>query len=570
MQFKKVIINNFLSFGANTTVDLVNRGVVFVAGENKDTAGSNGSGKSAIFEAIMWTLFGDTIRGCDSVNDVVNDIIGKNCFCSVEIDNSTITRYRKHDVHGNDLKFIKDGIDKTSSDVKRTQKEINRTFNLDMHSFVNSIVLSPDNKTGFLDSKNTAFRRNVIESILGIDLYKNYLIATRECMKNFENQKTNLTNSIENYKTQIQQYRSKISEISVKREEFSRSVELKKNNINATLEKLKSIDVNKQLKIYEHIKKAHEILSQLNSKLLAINRDNMISNAEIDSSKKQLEKYKNLTVRACEYCGSILDANNIGNIINPIEINVSRLQEKVKENINQYSEIKAQYASIEKSIEKFKPDLAERELFVIDANIKNLTATLEEISTQKNPYESIDFNKDIEKLDSEITICGEHIKSINDEINHYKFWESGFGNTGLKTYIINDTIEFFNKRIEYYLDILSRGTIKLKFDKFLEFTVSGLKYSNCSQGEKKRVNLAALLALHDLNNIRHNCESNILILDEVLDSVDELGVNCVKDLLIDLSKKISSIFVISHNAALAEYFENIITVVKENRISYIL
>ena len=58
LTFKNIHIENFLSFG---TADLLlDRGnYVLVKGENEnpvDNAESNGSGKSAIFDAIVWAL----------------------------------------------------------------------------------------------------------------------------------------------------------------------------------------------------------------------------------------------------------------------------------------------------------------------------------------------------------------------------------------------------------------------------------------------------------------------------------------------------------------------------------
>jgi DNA repair exonuclease SbcCD ATPase subunit len=83
------------------------------------------------------------------------------------------------------------------------------------------------------------------------------------------------------------------------------------------------------------------------------------------------------------------------------------------------------------------------------------------------------------------------------------------------------------------------------------------------------VDLAVLLALYDLTNLRNKQSFNILILDEVLDSIDKAGVEAVKDLLLELNKRIPTILVISHNNYLAEYFPTTVTIVKENGISRI-
>ena len=57
--------------------------------------------------------------------------------------------------------------------------------------------------------------------------------------------------------------------------------------------------------------------------------------------------------------------------------------------------------------------------------------------------------------------------------------------------------------------------------------------------------------------------------DEVFDALDETGVEQVIELLQELSKEKSSIFVISHNDHLKSYFTNIITVTKKDGFSTI-
>ena len=66
IEFEKVVISNFMSFGRSEVI-LDEPGYTLVRGinnNNKDMAVSNGSGKSAIWEAITWVLTGETIRGC--------------------------------------------------------------------------------------------------------------------------------------------------------------------------------------------------------------------------------------------------------------------------------------------------------------------------------------------------------------------------------------------------------------------------------------------------------------------------------------------------------------------------
>ena len=64
LKFLRVDASGFQSL-ERAKVDLCNRGVVLVRGENQweENSKSNGSGKSSIFEAILWALYGKTSSG---------------------------------------------------------------------------------------------------------------------------------------------------------------------------------------------------------------------------------------------------------------------------------------------------------------------------------------------------------------------------------------------------------------------------------------------------------------------------------------------------------------------------
>ena len=74
LRFDSIDIESFRSID-RAVVDLSNQGTVIVKGINEyeDNATSNGSGKSSIFEAIIYALFEETSSG---EKDVANRIKG--------------------------------------------------------------------------------------------------------------------------------------------------------------------------------------------------------------------------------------------------------------------------------------------------------------------------------------------------------------------------------------------------------------------------------------------------------------------------------------------------------------
>ena len=75
INFRKLTLHNFLSFG-HSTLEFEDDGFIRVTGINEnpdDLAVSNGSGKSSLWEAIVWALTGDTIRGTKQVANIYGE-----------------------------------------------------------------------------------------------------------------------------------------------------------------------------------------------------------------------------------------------------------------------------------------------------------------------------------------------------------------------------------------------------------------------------------------------------------------------------------------------------------------
>lgn len=94
-------------------------------------------------------------------------------------------------------------------------------------------------------------------------------------------------------------------------------------------------------------------------------------------------------------------------------------------------------------------------------------------------------------------------------------------------------------------------------------------YQNLSQGERRRLDLAILFTWRRIAILRNSCATNLLVVDEVLDSsLDEEGINMAMNLF--RSFKDSNIFVISHRETIQDSrFDKIIKVKKERQFSVI-
>ena len=106
------------------------------------------------------------------------------------------------------------------------------------------------------------------------------------------------------------------------------------------------------------------------------------------------------------------------------------------------------------------------------------------------------------------------------------------------------------------------GEMTEKFDVQLTNAVGGDSYKANSEGEKKRADLAIAQALQDLVVSRAASAFNIVLYDEVFDALDEIGAENTIAMLKEKQKDIGTILVITHNAALKNLFDKVITITK--------
>ncbi|KAI1469642.1 P-loop containing nucleoside triphosphate hydrolase protein [Daldinia caldariorum] len=135
--------------------------------------GKNGSGKSTIIEAIVWSQFGQCIREGLGVNDVVNDIVGKDCNVRLTFDNGySISRFRKHSKYNNRVIVEKDGVVQPQFEgpsTRSSQASINELLGMDFDTFIRTILLGNESTRSFL-SASPLQRRQLTEAALGLEV----------------------------------------------------------------------------------------------------------------------------------------------------------------------------------------------------------------------------------------------------------------------------------------------------------------------------------------------------------------------------------------------------------------
>jgi len=125
---------------------------------------------------------------------------------------------------------------------------------------------------------------------------------------------------------------------------------------------------------------------------------------------------------------------------------------------------------------------------------------------------------------------------LEEMIKILEFWKEAFSDRGIKSMLIDGSLPYLNQVVREELERLSPGKFILTFDTLSEtgagdirdkFKVHILNTENgadkhklLSGGEKRIIDVCTLMGLRKLTDSIHNKRFNILILDEVLDSLD--------------------------------------------------
>ena len=142
IRFKSVEINNFRSI-EKAKILLEQRGIVIVKGINEyeDKATSNGSGKSSIFESILFALFEETSEG---EKDVANRIINNGYYICLnfQIDENEYKIIRENDGKRSSVQLYKNDKEISARNKTDTNKLIIQILGVNKNLFLDSIFLS--------------------------------------------------------------------------------------------------------------------------------------------------------------------------------------------------------------------------------------------------------------------------------------------------------------------------------------------------------------------------------------------------------------------------------------------
>jgi DNA repair exonuclease SbcCD ATPase subunit len=256
---------------------------------------------------------------------------------------------------------------------------------------------------------------------------------------------------------------------------------------------------------------------------------------------------------------------------NPLSSEKSKCQEELKA-------VKGQMLAMR----LVKPAVAIEDVGALAAKREQLVNDIEKKTKELdvNPYTNIieSLQKSVDELSAKDDEEKLEINNTESMIPYYDFWVDAMGKEGIKSFIIDGIVPTLNEQIEYWMQLIYQGTISVSFDKYLNVTIKnnasrkGLKrYGQGSGGERRRIDIAIMLAFRQIMKMSTGKDPNVVFFDEVAENIDEEGLVWLYDVLRDLAKT-TRVFVITHNPGLLSLLEggDVITIVKKNGASTLL
>jgi len=607
--------------------DVRNRGLTLVLGEVEGEEGmdSNGAGKTMAFDIMNWILFDQTTKDIskdEMLRDGADGGYGK-LLTKLDGKRLKIIRGRKHKKYKNHLWVWLDGQDERKSTDAKTREHLCKLIGYNFISFTNSTFF-PQEGMNFFAALTDSERKHLLEQILGLEKIREARKRAADDKKNINKELTGVRSELsrllstlkeveetkERMRRMHKNWVKEFKESKTRREDELRDAKKKRKKIKAKIKEFKETDVSKlnvkkanivqdHLKIKNGLRKLTQKVADSSAYVRHISTQYAEIGAEFTEltkkkpvcpkckrafkSKKELKKLKEKTRKQLRTYEKELDS---------AEREEAALKTKHDEHEKSLEALDEKLEKINKRIRKAEKknnrlEIYKERLVTVRETIKRLTKELDEMVNEEPPFKKILSNQKNKekKAKKELGKFQKQERRLKRNLKYAEFWEHGFGDSGLKNVLLDNALKFLEEEITNILSQVTHGIFsvsispvqKLKTKKDgalpkrmkINFEIQrGTKrrtYKQLSGGQRKRINIAALLALRKLSFLGSGHPTNILILDEILTSLDKKGVALVYDILTE--SDIESIFLISHKELSTAGFDSILTAKYKNDIS---
>lgn len=591
MLFKNVRLHNFMSY-EDAELALDRHGYILVSGTNNnpiDNAKSNGVGKSSLFSSISWALTGLTMSGG---KDVANIYLGgaTSVELDFDVDNHTYKVIRTK--NPSNLRLFVDGEDKSGKGIRDTEKILNEYLPDVTYILLSSVIIlgqglpqkftgnSPSGRKDVLEKlSNSDFmitdlkervsargtklkselreiEDNITDALARNDMLVIQILRARRELENYTEDKLDLhKKTVRLNKTNLSNYKSELDVLSQEIAETEPKVDAARKTLANALSDFTAGKSALELKDTEEVKKT----------ILDVS-------AQIKSLSREIETLDAVT-DVCPTCGQKLpNVQKIDTTDKKQEL--VHLQECLdtavldKDEIEKYntgilkaydaafdtkqSELNALYSELSEELSKLVSarTVCNNNILSCEANIRLAQIEIDSFNKKKEELQT-----NIRHMQEEANAYSDKSKELEQEADKIKAHievnskMSTILTRDFRGYLLLNVIDFISKQAKKYsMDLFETDKLDFALDgNNILITYDNKDYDMLSGGEKQKVDVIIQLSIRDMLCSFLNFSSNILVLDEITDSLDIVGCQKIFNLISTKLNDVETVYIISHH-----------------------
>lgn len=595
IQFKKVIIHNFGSYG-HAELELQNRGFCLVSGKNlyaKDNALSNGSGKSFLWSAICYAMTGETISG---IKANLKNINTEDTDCFVQLDfvyNKDLYSLVRTASPKNDLKIYKNDIDLSGKGIRESEKKLLELLPDLTKDLIASTIIIGQGMPNKFSSFSPSGRKELLEKLTKSDFMVEDLktrisarqtelgLKIRELEDSLLMNRTQLNSNVARIKTLkdtlLNQTRPDFDTLIADKLACINEADCTINQVNESISCLehKLDEYNTRLLMLsdEKSKVSAEELAAYTESYTKLSSEKARSESTISSLKAEIKRLKSI-VDTCPTCGQRMpnihkpdtsaqeqQLNSALIELNDINVKISKCDQQHREYVSQInSAFNCEMAELSNYVSAAKREILDQKAKLGHSQTakNSLEATLSKLQFDKQNWdkhfenqqnELVLLETEVAKLNNVITLINTSKDDFDRRMSIVKKMDSLI-RRDFRGYLLTNIISYIDRRAKDYCSTVF-GTKELSLQlngNSLDITYCGKHFDGLSGGEKQRVDLILQLSIRDLLTSYLGLSANILVLDEVTDFLDKKSCQAVMQLLEKELKTVESVFIISHHS----------------------
>lgn len=630
--------SNYGSFAGRHYFNFADRGTCLILGRNLDDprSKSNGSGKSTLVEALEWCFFGEVPRG-DAADSVVNATGGKGlCVTAQVLDDEgrlvQVQRLRDYPKQKNGPRLWIDGKEVTKLDADATQADIDRAIGIDRQVWRSAVFFAQGESFNFADATDSQ-QKQILTKILQLDeldewasVLEEKLRAKEQAVAGIASQLAVLVGEARYVEQQNPQANAAAwdADFQNRRAQLQQQLDFASAEVARTGQALAAVPQAQAFQNGEpprspEIADLDKAIAEINT-VIAVGQQNIgQERGRYGDAQRAMDSIQKRGVGQCSACGQPITQEHVAHELARLGQQLAEIEERgkaLKASLTDAENRRAgllqhrehyvalqqqqlqQHAAARAVFQKQQQEAAA--LQQAHGNAQRMQQGLlqqwDRLAHEQNPFAAqvAAREQQLAALRGKIAEVEKEKADVERAVEHLRFWKTGFGAKGLKSYILDTRLEEMTTEVNRWVHLLTGGVVWVRFEtqkqvgagskkKLVDTfsvrvfrhnpdgTITERNYRSWSGGEKHRIALGIDFGLARLVASRAKRSYDLLVLDEIFQkSLDSSGKEAVAELLLHLSKEKSTILVIDHDVMFQGLFEETIVVEKKHGRSRIV